>query len=221
MKKMIFSILAALLFLGSTQAQAISYNLNTWNHDAVNADYGTVTITEDAAGTISFVIAAGSFFTSNPANDELTFDKFDFNYKGSVALDNSKFSFGSTPGTWKVTNGGNASSFGIFDDQSKGTGIGAATINPLTFYYNGTAGDSVSVDDFVDYSTNHSEFTDYYFAAHLRRIDAPADLDGSVWLASTEPGGSTPVPEPGTLMLLGIGMFSLAVYGKRRMNREP
>jgi hypothetical protein len=30
----------------------------------------------------------------------------------------------------------------------------------------------------------------------------------------------TPVPEPGTMMLLGIGMFGLAVFGKRRMNKE-
>jgi hypothetical protein len=28
------------------------------------------------------------------------------------------------------------------------------------------------------------------------------------------------VPEPGTMMLLGIGMLGLAVYGKRRMNKE-
>ncbi len=32
--------------------------------------------------------------------------------------------------------------------------------------------------------------------------------------------GAAPVPEPGTMMLLGFGMLGLAVYGKRRMNRE-
>ncbi len=31
---------------------------------------------------------------------------------------------------------------------------------------------------------------------------------------------STPVPEPGTMVLLGAGMLGLAVFGKRRMNRE-
>jgi hypothetical protein len=29
-----------------------------------------------------------------------------------------------------------------------------------------------------------------------------------------------PTPEPGTMVLLGIGMLGLAVYGKRRMNKE-
>lgn len=32
-------------------------------------------------------------------------------------------------------------------------------------------------------------------------------------------GGNTPVPEPGTMMLLGVGMFGLAIFGKRRMNK--
>jgi len=34
------------------------------------------------------------------------------------------------------------------------------------------------------------------------------------------PPGPAPVPEPGTMMLLGIGMLGLAVYGKRRMNKQ-
>lgn len=33
-------------------------------------------------------------------------------------------------------------------------------------------------------------------------------------------GASAPVPEPGTMILLGFGMLGLAVYGKRRLNKE-
>ncbi|MFZ4858032.1 MAG: PEP-CTERM sorting domain-containing protein [Desulfuromonadaceae bacterium] len=32
--------------------------------------------------------------------------------------------------------------------------------------------------------------------------------------------GPAPVPEPGTMALLGLGMLGMAVYGKRRMNKE-
>lgn len=31
---------------------------------------------------------------------------------------------------------------------------------------------------------------------------------------------SAPVPEPGTMMLLGMGMLGLAVYGKRKINKQ-
>lgn len=30
---------------------------------------------------------------------------------------------------------------------------------------------------------------------------------------------NAPVPEPGTMMLLGVGMFGVAIFGKRRMNK--
>jgi hypothetical protein len=32
--------------------------------------------------------------------------------------------------------------------------------------------------------------------------------------------GPAPVPEPGTMLLFGLGMAGLVVYGKRRMNKE-
>jgi len=33
-------------------------------------------------------------------------------------------------------------------------------------------------------------------------------------------GGASPVPEPNTIILLGAGLFGLAIYGKRRMSCE-
>jgi hypothetical protein len=38
--------------------------------------------------------------------------------------------------------------------------------------------------------------------------------------SSTSPdGGTAPVPEPGTILLLGSGFIGLALYGRRRMRR--
>lgn len=49
------------------------------------------------------------------------------------------------------------------------------------------------------------------------------------WFYSSQDGGTAfsaqsspaPVPEPGTIVLLGAGLFGLAVFGKRRMNQDP
>ena len=54
---------------------------------------------------------------------------------------------------------------------------------------------------------------------------ATADLKtdnsgGDVFSKVTAPLENTPVPEPGTLLLLGAGMFFLAIYGKRHLNNK-
>lgn len=43
-------------------------------------------------------------------------------------------------------------------------------------------------------------------------------LSGPVALTFSAVSDATPVPEPGTVMLLGAGLLGLAVYGKRRKN---
>jgi hypothetical protein len=52
-----------------------------------------------------------------------------------------------------------------------------------------------------------------------------------IWFYSTQGNGSTfsaqntattaPVPEPGTLLLLGAGLFGIAVFSKRTKNQDP
>jgi hypothetical protein len=43
------------------------------------------------------------------------------------------------------------------------------------------------------------------------------NFDSSQIIASLQAAQAVPVPEPGTMALLGIGMFGVAVYGKRRI----
>ncbi len=55
----------------------------------------------------------------------------------------------------------------------------------------------------------------YHFAARIGGFGT--ELNGQSGAFFTN--GTTPVPEPGAMMLIGIVMLCLAVYGKRRMNK--
>ncbi|MFZ4859601.1 MAG: PEP-CTERM sorting domain-containing protein [Desulfuromonadaceae bacterium] len=69
----------------------------------------------------------------------------------------------------------------------------------------------------------------YAVSFDLSSVIAAADLYGKDFYTHFTMGcgndnligqGTAPVPEPGTMMLLGFGILGLAVYGKRRMNKE-
>ena len=94
--------------------------------------------------------------------------------------------------------------------------------NEITFFNGGVAtGDvihgsqisSPATGDWTDYATNlYVDITELLsFDSFTLNSNSPAFEIDNVAVA--------PIPEPGTLLLVGTGFFALAIFGKRRQNR--
>lgn len=107
------------------------------------------------------------------------------------------------------------------------------------FYYDvHTGGTSDSTADYSYYSLSSLNTPDSESGvAHILSAFNPTTVKTLIFLddqLTTLPASSdndyddmnikandiSPVPEPGTMVLLGAGMLGLAIFGKRRMNRE-
>lgn len=91
-------------------------------------------------------------------------------------------------------------------------------------YLNGTAVSTSSGYGTLTYFTINSGFQTGFNSLVFAVTNDPYGSDPSInptgLLVNIYEANANPVPEPGTMMLLGIGMLGLAVYSKRKMNKE-
>lgn len=209
----IFLVLAMILAVAPSGANALTFYLDevNGNNTGTAGPWASVTLTDS-----TFLGKDSVHFEVDPIDAAFLNRGTNFGLQSFYFNENT--TFGSSlrignfvPTGWSYSYGGlyNAGGgFGKFEFLTDGTGSSRA--NPLSFDIYNNSGLDVSIANFSSILSTEG----YLFAAHI------ADYNGGLSAKFATDGSTTPVPEPGTMMLFGIGMLGLAVFGKRRMNKE-
>ena len=213
-------LVAAALLLATSQADAYFLNLN--NEGLTGGPWGEVTLTDTTYSDLTYTDADAVKFLVDPfesaffgIGDNFGLQTFFFNENTgrSNLMDDTAFIL-TNPTGWTMSYSATSEEvgsgpYGKFEFLYAGDGNSRA--NPLEFYILSTNTDfNIQASQFAVTSPN----TEYMFAAHI----ADFMVDGNEELTSAKFSTATPVPEPGTMLLLGAGFLGLAIYGKRRKN---
>jgi hypothetical protein len=222
MKKQIIALLAGLMLMLATSAMALQINYNTVLSGTIpagsppwlvatltNASQQVGSTTE--SGVLLSVNANGldgtEFATILNFNSTLLTDITGLKYVNNSSAVAEINSFSAGPDTIVGAVGGANNKYDIslkFTTENNGSGRLTDGEIANIFLYNVTGLTEGTFD-------TGSNSAGYISEAHIQGIGSD-----SAWITE----GTTPVPEPGTMVLFGIGMLGLAVYGKRRMNKE-
>ncbi|MCC6715036.1 MAG: hypothetical protein IT496_07375 [Gammaproteobacteria bacterium] len=196
-------------------AASVSYYLDQSNENVALPDgnnYALVTVDDNTAGSITFTVTALPSLTGLTPLSNFGIQEFAF----SVTAANSIADSGVVSGQWTLPTGwsgnipppaNNEDGFGAFELAVAGTG--SSRQDPLVFRLNGTG---LTINDFTELSTGTAAQGSVFFAAHIAGFSAPSSPENvtSAWF-----GGSTPVPAPAAIWLLGSALAGVAVAVRR------
>jgi hypothetical protein len=190
-----------------TRADTVTFNLNRGS-TLPNQNYGTITLTLNGTGGIDVSIALlpGNRIVNTGFDASVAFNCTCSGQIGVTGL----------PGTYTLVNSGNPSSIGMDGFGTFEYGVlfnaqcgGAGTDSSLTFTVTRVGGFS-SVFELVQLSTNPPGSFQSPFA-----VDIICDSCGP----ATGIVGTSEVPEPASMLLLGSGLLGLAAGVRKRLRK--
>lgn len=101
-------------------------------------------------------------------------------------------------------------------------GTFSSTADPIGDYYGSVPSSFPDHGQINKYDVTVSGYSEVHFDAYGYYLKNNGDQK-DVFAPYSHDAEATPVsavPEPGTMLLLGTGLLGLAIFGKRRMNRE-
>lgn len=213
-------VVGVIAFVLPTNARALTFELNYEFSEAQSptgpAPWLTATFTDIAADTVRLTMTANGL-----VNKEFV-DEWLFNFDtNNISLNPADFTHVSSEDV------------GIFGPLSVEVGVDdfpgdGGGLYDIKFVFDNAppadrfdAGDSVTYDitatglsasSFEVLSTPHGDHGIYFSAAHIQAIGSGDDPQGSGWIG---PKGETPIPEPTTILLVGLGLLGFAGFLKK------
>lgn len=210
--------IAALLTAFGTGAEALTFSLDQ-EFSGGTAPTGdppwlTATFTQNGANTVRLTMSGSGLIGAEAV------DQWLFNLNPTLNADNLAFthisglSADSIATTADNTNSISADGGGYYDinfnfpagNPSDRLGAGDTSVYDIAL-----AGLLESDFDFL--AAVHGANGVFYTASHVISI---GENDGSGWIGDSDGDSSAPIPEPSTVLLMGTGLFGLAVWRKRR-----
>jgi hypothetical protein len=209
MKKTLVFLLVVLLIPVLTNAAV--FTLDQTNLGGLTGGpWATVTLTDTSSGGrdgVHIVVdPLESAFTSTGSNFGIQTFYFNENTSFGSQLTLENFNPAEWSSGYSSTGGKNAGGgFGKFEFLTSGSGSSRA--NPLSFDVFAPVGQSLTIENLSTALSTEG----YLFAGHI------ADFNGGDSAKFASDGQAlVPVPEPGTMLLLGSGLAGLVGYGKKR-----